>query len=131
MVRQICYIAYRGNGFPVSDVYLKFNAVLVVHPHRRKPCLASRQPLVIQSIVAHKAQDAGSVSHQVYHADIFPYDLGLETMLLVRLARIVHFPKVFLVEDYFHVSAFAWQKYGIIPIFAKKANALFQLRVES
>ena len=110
MVRQICYIAYRGNGLPVPDVLLKLNAVLVVHPHRRKPRLVTRQPLVIQGIVAHKPQDAGSVSHQVYHADVFPYDLGLETVFLVRFARIVHFPKVFLVEDYFHAPVFVWQR---------------------
>ena len=33
MVRQLCYIAYRGDRFAVFDILPKFDAVLVIDPH--------------------------------------------------------------------------------------------------
>ena len=93
MVRQICYVAYRGNGFTVPDVLLKFDAVLVIHPDGRQPGLIPFQSLVIQGVITHKFQNAGSISHQIYHPDIFPYNLRLKAVFLIRFARTITLPE--------------------------------------
>lgn len=90
-------------------MFLKFYAILVVYPYRRKPGFVSCEFFVIQRMVTAKPQRVFRVPHQVYHADILAYDLRLKAVLLVSLACLVEFFQIFLIEDYFHKVCFAGQ----------------------
>ena len=82
-------------------MFLKFYAILVVYPYRRKPGFVSCEFFVIQRMVTAKPQRVFRVPHQVYHADILAYDLRLKAVLFVCLAGFVQYLQIFLVEDNF------------------------------
>lgn len=84
-------------------MFLKFYAILVVYPYRRKPGFVSCEFFVILRMVTAKPQRVFRVPHQVYHADILAYDLRLKAVLFVCLAGFVQYLQIFLVEDNFHI----------------------------